>query len=161
MKILLIITLLFKTFFQPIDVIFVGGLDGAGYKSLNEQVTIFKNGFGKDKSIMAFRYNDSSSEIINAITKNKSAKVVLFSAGCRHAVQILKRKSIDPNRIWMIEPYAPNPKLSAAIEGSDIPKTNIYVGTTQSRGKGIAAGVLSSKSPGHWASLENVAKQIK
>ena len=72
MKILLIITLFFKTIFQPIDVIFVGGLDGAGYKSLNEQVTIFKSGFGKDKSVMAFRYNDNSNEIINAITINSN-----------------------------------------------------------------------------------------
>jgi hypothetical protein len=161
MKLLVLFTFIINMTSNPIDVIFVGGLDGAGYKSLNEQVRIFKSGFGKDKSVMAFRYNDNSNEIINAISKNKSAKVVLFSAGCRHAVQILKRKSIDPNRIWMIEPYAPNPKLSAAIEGSDIPKTNIYVGSIQARGRGIVMGASSSKSSGHWASLENVAKQIK
>lgn len=152
---------MFNNLFQPADVIFVGGLDGAGYKRLDEQVKIFKRGFGQSKAVIAFRYNANPSEIVKAIRRNHNATIVLFSAGCTQLKSILNSNAAGPSRIYLIEPYGPNQRLTQTIISNRFPTENIYVGTTKSRGRGIVEGTSNSGSASHWGALESVARIIK
>lgn len=147
------------------DAVLVGGLDyRSGDYPISQQIELLKKGLGSDKKIKGFRFNTPSSDIVNFISQNPNVAVFLFSAGATKASDIASSGLVDPNKIFVIEPYAKSPKTRSIVSSAvsqGVPAKNIFVGGNQSRGMGIVNGSSDSQSNSHWGALESVGSMSK
>jgi len=146
-----------------VDVILMGGLDyRKGDFKVNEQVTLLKSNL-PDKKIVGYRYVDIDG-VLSEMSKNPSAYVVLFSAGCSYA-SIISKQIINKNRLFIVEPYALSKNTVNSVKNAvsnGVPSKNVVTGPIVSRGSGVVNG--STKTPegiDHWGSLKYVGKLIK
>lgn len=142
------------------DAVLVGGLD---YRSsdfpIDQQVELLKKGFGSDKNIKGFRYNASTSDVLNFMSQNPGIPVFLFSAGCTKASDLSKSPNVDKDKLYIIEPYAVSDTTKSIVRSAvanGVPSSNVYVGDSQGRGQGIVDGSSSSNSSSHFGALTTV-----
>jgi hypothetical protein len=142
------------------DAVLVGGLD---YRSsdfpIDQQVELLKKGFGSDKNIKGFRYNASTSDVLNFMSQNPGIPVFLFSAGCTKASDLSKSPNVDKEKLYIIEPYAVSETTKSIVRlavANGVPSSNVYVGGSQGRGQGIVDGSSSSNSSSHFGALTSV-----
>lgn len=142
------------------DAVLVGGLDyRKGDYPIDEQVRILQKGYGTSKRVKGFRYNTSTSEIINFLRKNPNIDVFLFSAGCDKADSLASSGVVNLDKMYIIEPYAASSGTKSRVQsavGQGVPQSNVYVGSSSGRGKGVVSGASSSGSSSHWGSLTSV-----
>jgi LAS superfamily LD-carboxypeptidase LdcB len=157
------------------NAILVGGLDNrTGDKTIDQQVALLKKGIGEDKKVKGFRYNTSTTEIINFLKQNPKTAVFTFSAGCNKAYDLsLDKTIIDVQKFFIIEPYASSSNtktiVNNAVTKNGIPAQNVYVDTSEGRGGGIVVGASSSDSKEagqsymeqHFNSLATVGAKVK
>lgn len=132
--------------------VLIAGLDGDGYKPLEEQVALLQTSFsGK---IKGFRYNTPDSEILAFLKEVPKIHVFMFSAGCRKAAVIAKSPDVILDKIYIIEPYAVNGN-SAVVEavGKGVPARHVFVGSSTATGKNVVPGAVSSNASSHWGAL--------
>ena len=142
------------------DAVLVGGLD---YRSsdqpIEQQVELVKKGLGGDKRVKGFRYNASTSEVLNFMGGNPGIPVFLFSAGCTKAYDLSKSPNVDKDKLYIIEPYAVSETTKSIVRSAvsnGVPASNVFVGGSQGRGKGIVDGASDSKSSSHFGALTTV-----
>ncbi len=142
------------------DAVLVGGLD---YRSsdqpIDQQVELVKKGLGGDKRVKGFRYNASTSEVLNFMGGNPGIPVFLFSAGCTKAYDLSKSPNVDKDKLYIIEPYAVSETTKSIVNSAvsnGVPASNVFVGGSQGRGKGIVDGASDSKSSSHFGALTTV-----
>lgn len=142
------------------DAVLVGGLD---YRSsdqpIDQQVDLLKKGLGGDKRVKGFRYNTSTSEVLNFMGGNPGIPVFLFSAGCTKAYDLSKSPNVDKDKLYIIEPYAVSETTKSIVNSAvsnGVPASNVFVGGSQGRGKGIVDGASDSKSSSHFGALTTV-----
>ncbi len=76
-----------------VDAVLVGGLDNrVGDYNIQKQRDLFKEGFGKNKKVEIFRFNNGK-DAIKFITIHPKTAVIMFSAGCKYAEDISKISS--------------------------------------------------------------------
>lgn len=147
------------------DAIFVGGLDNRpGDLDINSQINLLKQGLGSDKNVKGFRYSTPTSTIIETIKSNIGIPVYLFSAGCRKSYEIANAMGEHKNKLFIIEPYAAGAETKNNVRNavnSGVPSSNVFVGNSVGRGKGIVSGASSSESSSHWNALKTVASMTK
>ena len=114
------------------DAVLVGGLD---YRSsdfpIDQQVELLKKGLGLDKNIKGFRYNASTSDVLNFMSQNPGIPVFLFSAGCTKASDLSKSPNVDKDKLYIIEPYAVSDTTKSIVRSAvanGVPSSNVYVG---------------------------------
>jgi hypothetical protein len=142
------------------DAVLVGGLD---YRSsdqpIDQQVELVKKGLGGDKRVKGFRYNASTSEVLNFMGGNPGIPVFLFSAGCTKAYDLSKSPNVDKDKLYIIEPYAVSETTKSIVNSAvsnGVPASNVFVGGSQGRGKGVVDGASDSKSSSHFGALTTV-----
>jgi len=142
------------------DAVLVGGLD---YRSsdqpIDQQVELVKKGLGGDKRVKGFRYNASTSEVLNFMGGNPGIPVFLFSAGCTKAYDLSKSPNVDKDKLYIIEPYAVSETTKSIVRSAvsnGVPASNVFVGGSQGRGKGIVDGASDSNSSSHFGALTTV-----
>jgi hypothetical protein len=142
------------------DAVLVGGLD---YRSsdqpIDQQVELVKKGLGGDKRVKGFRYNASTSEVLNFMGGNPGIPVFLFSAGCTKAYDLSKSPNVDKDKLYIIEPYAVSETTKSIVRSAvsnGVPASNVFVGGSQGRGKGIVDGASDSRSSSHFGALTTV-----
>jgi hypothetical protein len=142
------------------DAVLVGGLD---YRSsdqpIEQQVELVKKGLGGDKRVKGFRYNASTSEVLNFMGGNPGIPVFLFSAGCTKAYDLSKSPNVDKDKLYIIEPYAVSETTKSIVRSAvsnGVPASNVFVGGSQGRGKGIVDGASDSNSSSHFGALTTV-----
>jgi len=145
---------------NTVDAILVGGLD---YRSsdypISQQVEILKKGFGSDKKIKGFRYNTSTSTILDFLNKNPMVPIFLFSAGCTKALELSNSNNVDKSKLYIIEPFAASSKTKQIVQSAvsnGVPSSNVFVGGSSGRGKGVVSGASNSQSDSHWGALTKV-----
>jgi hypothetical protein len=142
------------------DAVLVGGLDyRAGDYSINQQVDLLKKGIGFNKNVKGFRYNTSTTDVLNFISQNPKIPIFLFSAGCAKSGDISKNPNVDNKKLYIIEPYAPSQNTTNTVRtavSNGVPASNVFVGNSQPRGKGIVNGASNSNSPTHFGALTSV-----
>lgn len=145
------------------DAVFVGGLDyRSGDLSLSDQLQLLKNGFGKEKRVKAYRYNEDTSVILNFLKEYPKTPVFLFSASCDKSSDLADSLYVDPKLLFIIEPYATSSNVrkivsSAVLEGG-VPRNNVFFGNGQSRGEGIVVGATYTGGADHWGALTFVGR---
>lgn len=148
---------------KNLDAILIGGLDDRqGYKKIDEQLRLFKKGFGYNKNVKAFRYSENTDNIIEFLKENKNTPTFLFSAGCKKSYDILQSGYADKNKFFIIQPYGISSNVKTIVRNSvkyGVPNKNVFVGDTESTGLGIVSG--ATPSGGHWQSLTFVGNLKK
>jgi hypothetical protein len=144
------------------DAVLVGGLDyrPSDYQ-ISQQIDLLKNGLGSDKNVKGFRYNASTSEVLNFLEQNPGIMIFLFSAGCTKAYDISKSGSVDKNKLFIIEPFAASSGTKSIVRAAvsnGVPVSNVFVGGSSGRGQGVVDGASSSQSDSHWGALTNVGR---
>lgn len=142
------------------DAVLVGGLD---YRKsdypINQQVELLKKGLGSDKNVKGFRYNESTSTILNFLKNHPNIPIFLFSAGATKANELSNSSYVNKNKLFVVEPFASSKKTKSIVQSAvsnGVPASNVFVGGSQSRGSGIVLGASSSGSDSHWGALAKV-----
>jgi hypothetical protein len=120
---------------------------------------LVKKGLGGDKRVKGFRYNASTSEVLNFMGGNPGIPVFLFSAGCTKAYDLSKSPNVDKDKLYIIEPYAVSETTKSIVRSAvsnGVPASNVFVGGSQGRGKGIVDGASDSNSSSHFGALTTV-----
>ena len=151
-----------------LDAIFVGGIDDKeGYYSLEEQLSIFKKGFG-GKNVKAFGHKTPHETILKYLTLYPKIPIFLFSAGCNLADDIIDSEFVDKKKLYLIEPWSRslnelNQSVTRAIK-KGLPAKNVFVWKESvGRGSGISGASDSEGGPGiegHWNSLITVPNKL-
>ena len=147
---------------DSVDAVLVGGLDyrPSDYP-ISQQVEILKRGLGSNKNVKGFRYNTSTSEILNFLSQNPKVPIFLFSAGARKAEELSNSNYVDLNKLFIIEPFAASSGTKSIVRAAvsnGVPASNVFVGGSSGRGQGVVDGASSSQSDSHWGALTNVGK---
>jgi hypothetical protein len=146
------------------DAVLVGGLDyRSGDYDINQQVNLLKKGLGTGKKVKGFRYNTSVNTILSFLKEYPKIPVFLFSAGCTRAYSLSQSNDVDVNKLYIIEPYAVSSRTTKIVKdavSNGVPATNVFVGSSSGRGKGIVSGASSSESSSHWGALSTVAGKV-
>lgn len=147
------------------DAVLVGGLDNRkGDLELDSQVALFKRGFGSDKKVKGFRYNAPTPSILSFMESNPRIPIYLFSAGCIKSEDLASNKNVDKSKLYIIEPYALSNTTKEIVRnavGLGVPSSNVFVGGSTGRGKGIVNGASSSEASSHWNALTSVGQMTK
>jgi hypothetical protein len=142
------------------NAVLIGGLDTRPKdKTLTDQVSLLQNASGL-KNIKGFRFNDSDSNIKTFIESNPNLSIVLFSKGCERTHTILNCKGVNPNRVFVIQPWAGNKNSLSYYNNLPIPKSHIYVGDGSSTGLGINGATRCPQGMGHWESLPKIGGMV-
>lgn len=144
---------------QTKNIIFIAGKEQVC--TLSRQVELFKLGYSTPAKLISFKYTDKTADILKTIKNNQDFLVVMFSAGCQKAKEILLSNLVNHQNVYLIEPYAPNDALSFVLEYTKFQGKNIFVGPNRERGKGIAKVTISSNSKYHCESLTTVGMILK
>ncbi len=136
--------------------VLIGGLDTRkGDKSLSEQISLLQDSSGLN-NIKGFRFNESDVNIKKFVESNPNLPIVLFSKGCERTHIILSCKGVNPNRVFVIQPWAGSENSISYYNNLSIPKNHIYVGSSSSTGFGINGATRCPKGMGHWESLPKI-----
>lgn len=152
---------------QQKGAILIGGLDNRRDektgklidKLLPEQISLLQSASGIN-NIVGLRYNASDESIKKTILNNPNFPVVLFSAGCYKADVVLNTKGVNPNKVFLIQPWAGNEDMMSYYNGLKIPKNQIYVGKSSSTGNGISGATRCPEGMGHWESLPAIGGMV-
>jgi len=170
----------------PPVTVFISGLDktyNSGYKSLDEQLLIFKYGYGEDKNVKLFRWsvtqNDSEANILfKFLEQNPNVPIFTFSKGCEIVGALSSKSYVDVKKMYVIEPYGASDKtinkINTAIKNG-MPESNIFYGSSKGTGKGIWGKSVPSgpnikeitvngktySLNNHWSALVNVSKLFR
>jgi hypothetical protein len=90
---------------------------------------------------------------------NPGIPVFLFSAGCTKAYDLSKSPNVDKDKLYIIEPYAVSETTKSIVRSAvsnGVPASNVFVGGSQGRGKGIVDGASDSNSSSHFGALTTV-----
>jgi hypothetical protein len=88
----------------------------------------------------------------------------MFSAGCADAQAVSAVPGINKNKIFIVECYATSAGTTAVVAAAvknGVPASNVYVGPTTDRGKGVVPGASSSGAPTHWDALKIIGAKAK
>jgi len=145
-------------------VIFVGGLDTrSGDKSLSQQEADLRKGLGGNFKIISHRYTDGSGAV-KSLQQNPNAFVVLFSAGAKHAEDLVSDMS-NPSKMYIVEPYTCSSTRKKGVENAitkGVPRTNVLGGPSDCTGKNVAGTFRSSyNGKSHWDAVRGVGQIIK
>lgn len=150
------------------DAMLVGGLDyRSGDLDIGRQEKLFKEGFGLTTNVKAFRYNTSTKNIKEFLSKNPKIPIFLFSAGCAKTLDLASDPNVDKKTLFVIEPYGVSQPTRTLIEKAireGLPAENVYVGSYPGVGSTISGN--TSKNPkgiggslgSHWGALKYVAE---
>lgn len=146
--------------------ILIGGLDyrkdekgNLIDKLLPEQISILQNASGIN-NIVGLRYNASDESIKKNILDNPNFPIVLFSAGCQKADVVLSVKGVNPNKVFLIQPWAKSQNRLDYYNGLPMPKSHIYIGKSASAGNGINGATRCPEGMGHWESLPAIGGMV-
>jgi hypothetical protein len=156
---------------NTIDAVLIGGLDyrtdDKGVltdKTLTEQLKLFKDGYGVNKKVKAFRWNIDTPTVVNFIKSNLNANIVMFSAGCTKAQAIAEIPGINKNKIYIVECFAKDPPTAKIVQNAvaaGVPAKNVYVGTHIGTGLGVVKGATPTGAGiSHWGALTQIGKII-
>jgi hypothetical protein len=163
------------------EAILISGLDStynSGYKSLDEQLILFKYGFGDSKNIKIFRWSVLPSEVLSYLKQYPKTPIFMFSKGCELVGPLSKDLNADLNKMYVLEPYGASDKVINTINSAiknGFPENHIFYGSSKATGKGIWSKSTSSGTVvkeviidgkkysvgGHWSALINVPKLVK
>jgi hypothetical protein len=152
------------------DAVLVGGLDDTsrGYKTISDQLEIFKKGYGTDKNVKAFPWSTPVATITSFLKDHPKVPVIMFSKGCEYADKIAAVKGINKNRIYIVEPWAVGAGTKKIVQdavASGVPPENVYVGPNTSVGKGVISNPSDTNFKGtrtsHWDALKIVGEVMK
>jgi hypothetical protein len=149
------------------NIYLLGGLDTRkGDKDISVQSKLLKEGAGSDMEVKGFRYNNPNA-LLKEIESNSNCYVVLFSAGCKHALEVaekIKQEGGDLSKMYVVEPYNSAATINSVKNAVNygVPPKNIITGTYAQVGKGMVDGSTTTPkcSPSHWCSLTEVGKMI-
>lgn len=140
------------------NVILVAGLDNRpGDLSKEAQAELLAKGLGGAK-VVPIRYNDLEGAKA-AIAQDPGARLVLFSAGCSFADELVPLLK-SPAQLWILEPYAVSARTVDGIVkavGAGVPESHVVVGPSRGRGLGAVAGAQRTPDgTGHFDSLKTL-----
>jgi hypothetical protein len=143
------------------DAVLICGLTNrSGDLSVSEQVSTLQNASGL-RNIKGFGHEASNSGMIKSfIEHNPNIPVVLFSAGCDRSDVVLSCRNVNRNRVYLIQPWAPNQDRQSYFGGLNMPKNHIYVGDGGSSGLGINGATRCPKGMRHWDSLPKIGGMV-
>jgi hypothetical protein len=152
------------------NAILIGGLDEnynrkknfkTNYKSLKEQLELFKKGYGANKIVEAFHYDVEVNNVLAFLSKNPKIPVFTFSAGCDLSDEISNSPNADKTKIFIIEPYAKsgNSNIVRAVSNG-VPSKNVFVGASESTGVGVVKNTSYTGVTDHWSALTVVGKKF-
>jgi hypothetical protein len=151
---------------QQKGAILIGGLDDRTDKdgklidkTIDQQISLLKSASGFS-NIIGLRYSTSDDIIQKTIENNPNFPIVLFSAGCQKADVVLNTKGVNPNKVFLIQPWAASKKRMAYYNGLSIPKNQIYVGKFSSTGNGIRGATRCPEGMDHWGSLPAIGGMV-
>jgi len=151
---------------QQKGAILIGGLDDRTDKdgklidkTIDQQISLLKSASGFS-NIIGLRYSTSDGDIMKTILNNPNFPIVLFSAGCQKADVVLNTKGVNPNKVFLIQPWAASKKRMDYYNGLSIPKNQIYVGKFSSTGNGIRGATRCPEGMGHWESLPAIGGMV-
>jgi hypothetical protein len=151
---------------QQKGAILIGGLDDRTDKdgklidkTIDQQISLLKSASGFS-NIIGLRYSTSDGDIMKTILNNPNFPIVLFSAGCQKADVVLNTKGVNPNKVFLIQPWAASKKRMDYYNGLSMPKNQIYVGKFSSTGNGIRGATRCPEGMGHWESLPAIGGMV-
>ena len=151
---------------QKKGAILIGGLDDRTDKdgklidkTIDQQISLLKSASGFS-NIIGLRYSTSDDIIQKTIENNPNFPVVLFSAGCQKADVVLNTNGVNPNKVFLIQPWAASKKRMDYYNGLRMPKNHIYVGKSASTGNGIRGATRCPEGMGHWESLPAIGGMV-
>ena len=128
-------------------------------KTLSEQISLLQSASGIN-NIIGLRYGTSEESIKKTILDNPNFPVVLFSAGCEKAHVVLNTKGVNPNKVFLIQPWAGSQRSIGYYNKLNIPKNQIYVGKSSSAGNGISGATRCPEGMTHWGSLPAIGGMV-
>lgn len=142
------------------DAVLIGGLDyRKGDYPIDQQVDLLKQGYGSNKNVKGFRYNTPTSEINKFLKDNPNVDVIMFSAGGSKSNDIVNSNIVNPENIYIIEPYGVSSNVKNIVSSAvskGVPSKNVFVGPTKARGKDIVSGASEiQKGTDHWGALSS------
>ena len=151
---------------QKKGAILIGGLDDRTDKdgklidkTIDQQISLLKSASGFS-NIIGLRYSTSDDIIQKTIENNPNFPVVLFSAGCQKADVVLNTNGVNPNKVFLIQPWAASKKRMDYYNGLRMPKNHIYVGKFASTGNGISGATRCPEGMSHWDSLPAIGGMV-
>ena len=151
---------------QQKGAILIGGLDDRTDKdgklidkTIDQQISLLKSASGFS-NIIGLRYSTSDGDIMKTILNNPNFPIVLFSAGCQKADVVLNTKGVNPNKVFLIQPWAASKKRMDYYNGLSMPKNQIYVGKFSSTGNGIRGATRCPEGMSHWDSLPAIGGMV-
>jgi hypothetical protein len=151
---------------QQKGAILIGGLDDRTGKdgklidkTIEQQISLLKTASGFS-NIIGLRYSTSDGDINKTILNNPNFPIVLFSAGCQKADVVLNTKGVNPNKVFLIQPWAASKKRMDYYNGLSMPKNQIYVGKFSSTGNGIRGATRCPEGMDHWGSLPAIGGMV-
>ena len=151
---------------QQKGAILIGGLDDRTDKdgklidkTIDQQISLLKTASGFS-NIIGLRYSTSDGDIMKTILNNPNFPIVLFSAGCQKADVVLNTKGVNPNKVFLIQPWAASKKRMDYYNGLSMPKNQIYVGKFSSTGNGIRGATRCPEGMDHWGSLPAIGGMV-
>jgi hypothetical protein len=152
---------------QKRGAILIGGLDDRKDKktgelidkTIGEQISLLKSASGFS-NIIGLRYSTSDDIIQKTIENNPNFPIVLFSAGCQKADVVLNTNGVNPNKVFLIQPWAASKKRMDFYNGLPMPKNQIYVGKFSSTGNGIRGATRCPEGMSHWDSLPAIGGMV-
>lgn len=149
------------------NIYLLGGLDTRkADKDITTQSKLLKEGAGSDMEVKGFRYNNPKA-LLKEIESNSNCYVVLFSAGCKHALEVaekIKQEGGYLSKMYVVEPHNSSATINSVKNAVNygVPSKNIITGTYAQVGKGMVDG--STPTPkcttSHWCALTEVGKMI-
>ena len=165
-------------------IVFVSGLhDGNKNISVANQEKLLQTGY-PDAKITSFSWTVKTQQVLNAIGKDKTIQIVLFSAGCAKTLEItkyLKKNGLPLSNLHSNEPYAVKgsntlANINTAIK-EGLPAANVYSGGTDGTGSLVAGATKLKDRPtkgklppemnkvdafmaNHFASLTSLGKRL-
>jgi len=154
------------------EALVISGLDNKdklGYKKQEEQLQLFKDGFGINRNAAILRHNVSLDTITTFLRNNPNIPVFLFSKGCDRAVEIMNSGLVAPSKLYIIEPYSSGNTAKKAVEDAvrlyKVPMKNVFSGGYPGTGSLINVNgqkpielTAAMGRTSHWAALTTVAK---
>jgi hypothetical protein len=151
---------------QQKGAILIGGLDDRTDKdgklidkTIDQQISLLKTASGFS-NIIGLRYSTSDGDIMKTILNNPNFPIVLFSAGCQKADVVLNTNGVNPNKVFLIQPWAASKKRMDYYNGLRMPKNHIYVGKSASTGNGISGATRCPEGMSHWGSLPAIGGMV-
>jgi hypothetical protein len=151
---------------QQKGAILIGGLDDRTDKdgklidkTIDQQISLLQSSSGLS-NIIGLRYSTSDGDIKKTILNNPNFPIVLFSAGCQKAEVVLSIKGVNPNKVFLIQPWAKSKNRIDYYNGLSMPKNQIYVGKSASAGNGISGATRCPEGMSHWGSLPAIGGMV-